>query len=150
MEPASAPENQSLHIHCDIGELSAVRDALKDFLADSFDRIDTNRIILSVDEALANIVEHAYAPDAPETQAGIDLSMQRTPALVRFIIEDRGPVFDPTRLPPPNLEEHARNTNDGGLGVFLYMTLMDEVRHEDREGGGNRLILGKRYARQDS
>lgn len=117
---------------------------MKEFLGDSFDRIDSNRIILSVDEALANIVEHSYE-DAGETEAPpIDLTMERFADLVRFALEDRGPLFDPTVLPKPNLEEHAKNSNEGGLGVFLYMTLMDRAHHEARDGGGNRLILEKK------
>jgi anti-sigma regulatory factor (Ser/Thr protein kinase) len=136
-----------------VNELSRVRDALKEFLGDAIDRIDTNRIILSVDEAVANIVEHAYqVPEGlPDTRPAatsvedrtIDLTMQRDARSVRFVLEDRGPVFDPTRLPPPNMEEHSKSSNEGGLGVFLYMTLMDEARHEPRDGGGNRLILEK-------
>lgn len=141
---ASGDDRRSLRISCDVSELSRVRDALKDFLGDSFDRIDTNRIILSVDEALANIVEHSYE-DADDANApDIDLIMERARGLVLFSLEDRGPLFDPTQLPPPNLEEHGKNSNEGGLGVFLYMTLMDAARHEPRDGGGNRLILEKR------
>lgn len=150
MGPADADsrDRRSLRISCDVSELSRVRDELKEFLGDSFDRIDTNRIILSVDEALANIVEHAYEgpefADSPADELIIDLSMERVADFVRFALEDRGPVFDPTALPKPNLEEHAKNSNDGGLGVFLYMTLMDSALHEAREGGGNRLVLEKR------
>ena len=134
---------QLLRISCDVSELGRVRDAITDFLGDTFDRIDTNRIILSVDEALANIVEHAYGKHPNESDV-IDLLMERFADRVQFSLEDRGPVFDPTHLPKPNLEEHAKNTNEGGLGVFLYMTLMDGARHETREGGGNRLTLTKK------
>ncbi len=132
---------KSLVIRNDFDELARVRDELKAFLGDSFDRLDTNRIVLSVDEALANIVEHAYDDDPA---GSIDLSMERVgDERVVFILEDRGPLFDPTQLPAPNLEERSHDTGEGGLGVFLYMTLMDEARHEEREGGGNRLILTK-------
>lgn len=138
--------DRSLKIPCHVDQLSPVRDAMKEFLSDSFDRIDTNRIILSVDEALANIVEHAY--DDLDATGGavpeIELYMQRLDDRVRFCLEDRGPVFNPTELPPPDLEEHGRNSKDGGLGVFLYTTLMDSAVHEAREGGGNRLTLEKR------
>lgn len=136
---------KSLVIRNDFDELARVRDELKAFLGQSIDRLDTNRIVLSVDEALANIVEHAYGDDPSGT---IDLSMERTgDGRIIFILEDRGPVFDPTKLPAPNLEERGRDTGEGGLGVFLYMTLMDEARHEEREGGGNRLTLVKTLLR---
>ncbi|MEQ9364699.1 MAG: ATP-binding protein [Leptospirales bacterium] len=145
-----ADDIRNLRISCDVSELSRVREALKDFLGASFDRIDTNRIILSVDEALANIVEHSYEGKDGADAPPIDLRMERFPALVRFALEDRGPLFDPTRLPKPNLEEHAKNTNEGGLGVFLYMTLMDRATHEAREGGGNRLVLEKKVPTDQS
>ena len=85
---ADSRDRRSLRISCDVSELSRVRDELKEFLGASFDRIDTNRIILSVDEALANIVEHAYEgpefADAPADELIIDLSMERAGRLRSF------------------------------------------------------------------
>ena len=134
-----------IDIKNDMDELNRVRDEVQAFLGDSFDRLDTNRLVLSVDEALANILEHAYEDhELPASQERISLTLFRDADAISFILEDDGPVFDPTELPDPDLEAEGRNTKDGGLGVHLYTTLMDSVRHEALgPGRGNRLTLVK-------
>lgn len=129
-----------LKVRCDLGELSRVRDATHQFLAGLFDPIDENRIVLSVDEALANVIEHGHR-DQPE--AIIDLEMERQAERVIFRIADRAPLFDPTATPRPDLSTLAKREGEGGLGVFLFTTLM-EAKHEARSGGGNVLTLSKK------
>lgn len=130
---------RTITVQSELGELSRVRNEVEAYIKDAFDSIETNRIVLSVDEALANIIEHAYGQgsDAP-----IEVEMDLRADRVVFRLLDRAPLFDPTGLPPPDLDKIARSNHAGGLGVFLYTTLMD-ASHAPREGGGNALTLEK-------
>lgn len=135
------PRTRSVRIANRLAELERVRSAVQEFLGDRFHPVELNRIVLSVDEALANIIEHAYDPRDQEG-AVIDLNMELKPDRAVFTIADRAPVFDPTRLPPPDMKALSKDSSDGGLGVFLFTTLM-RAEHREREGGGNLLILEK-------
>ena len=119
---------RELVIESDMSELDRVRSEVREFIKDLFDAINLNRVVLSVDEALANIIEHAYPPESTET---ISLTMERKPDRVVFELRDEGPPFDPTRLGKPDLDSLGRNTADGGLGVFLYTTLMEASYRRD-------------------
>lgn len=131
---------KQLQVRCDLSELERVREAAQSFLGGLFDAIDQNRIVLSVDEALANVIEHGNCAD---DRALIDIEMERQADRVVFRILDRAALFDPTRAPRPDLETIAQREQEGGLGVFLYTTLMD-AQHQARPGGGNVLTLSKR------
>ena len=130
-----------MDVICDLSEISHVRESVKEFLGDVFSSVDLNRVLLAVDEALTNIIEHANLPDKTDT---FTLEMQKKDGCFIFILEDNAEVFDPTQLPVPDLNEHAQSGKDGGLGVFLYTTLM-EAKHEALGERGNRLTLSKRY-----
>lgn len=123
-----------------LDELEYVRRNLRSFLNQTFDPIETNRIILSTEEALANILEHAFPEGSEDT---VEIELQRGSGYLTVILRDRGPVFNPLTLPPVNLEAAGASKHDGGLGVFLFTTLM-EVEHRAREGGGNELIMKKK------
>ena len=143
-EPSTTP--QTLHkavvIQNSMDELDRVRTLVTDAASQYFDRIETNRIALAVDEALANILEHAYPPDSQET---IDLELDCDGSSFTVILMDRAKPFDPTQLPPLDLEAAAASGHDGGMGVFLFTTLMD-VSYHSRQGGGNILTMYKKIA----
>ena len=63
---------------------------------------------------------------------------------VVLLIEDRAPVFKPADAPPPDLTGDWEQRREGGLGWHLIRQMMDEVRHEQVAGGGNRLQMVKR------
>lgn len=138
------PDNQdTIIIHNNLDELNRVRESVKTFAGEYFDPLDLNRVILAVDEALANIMEHAYGDDS---NASIELDMYRDGDLIRFTLRDRGPRFDPTGLPRPDLNEVGHNERDGGLGVFLFTTLM-QAEYNRLPEGVNELILSKKISK---
>jgi anti-sigma regulatory factor (Ser/Thr protein kinase) len=93
-------------------------------------------IILAIDEAVANIIRHAYrgAPDQP-----VEVNCEGFPDRVEFALIDRGEPPDPARICAQPLDDTALD----GRGTHIIRLIMDEVRYE-RVPGGNRLWLSKR------
>jgi serine/threonine-protein kinase RsbW len=96
--------------------------------------------VQAVDESASNIILHGYrgGPGLIEVEVkvvGNDLTV---------VLRDTAPVFDPTKLPEPDVTTALDERPIGGLGVFLARKLMDEIKHRERPGGGNELTLIKR------
>jgi len=106
------------------GSLRAVRR----FVTDLLDQRDVprplaNRIVLAVDEAVANIVEHAYAMDpSGRIEAEVELDGSR----VLVALRHSGIPVDPDALPEPDILEHLRQGRRRGLGLFLIRRIMDD------------------------
>ena len=135
--------SKKLFLEIDLGELARAREEVKTFVAGSYSPREVNRMVLALDEAIANVIEHAKTEEE-EKNLELTLEMLQTPDHYLFILEDNGEVFDPTEQEKLDLDKHAREKPDGGLGVFLLTTLMD-AKHEIRPGGGNRLRLSREY-----
>jgi anti-sigma regulatory factor (Ser/Thr protein kinase) len=98
---------------------------------------------LSIEEICANVIMHGYAGHAG-TNRPISIDFVSCAEHVIVTIEDRAATFDPASGPAPVLTGDALERNIGGIGLHLVRSLMDEVRHEPVDGGGNRLTLVKR------
>lgn len=100
---------------------------------------------LAGEEACANIINHAYRGVEP---GPIFLDVRCDDHQVLLRIEDRAPLFLPDDAPAPDLTADWQNRREGGLGWHLIRQVMDEVRHEEVAGGGNRLEMIKRLRPQ--
>ncbi len=102
---------------------------------------DVAKIELAVDEACANVIEHAYGPEVTKevtVKATID---EET---VQIEVVDTGKGFDPGLISQKNLEQLVAERKNGGLGMRLMKTLMDEVHYEVIPGQKNELRMVKR------
>ncbi len=101
------------------------------------------QISLAVDEALCNIINHGYArrEDGRIWMSFWALDGDGQPGL-KIVIEDRARQVDPSTIKSRNLED----IRPGGLGVHIIREVMDDVRYEQREGGGMKLTMSKRLA----
>lgn len=117
-----------------------MRDAADAFIGDALDEIEKNRVILALDEAFVNIVQHGYGEgDHPP----VDLHIAKVAGGIEFNFQDRAPEFDPTAAPSEiDLTRHAGSGEDHGLGIHLYSTIM-KTSYSRRPGGGNSLSLFK-------
>lgn len=98
---------------------------------------------LAGEEACTNVITHGYRGAEP---GPISLEMRCDGAQVMLRIEDRAPFFSPADAPPPDLSADWQTRQEGGLGWHLIGQVMDEIRHQPRAGGGNRLEMVKRLA----
>ncbi|MFN2455420.1 MAG: ATP-binding protein [Pyrinomonadaceae bacterium] len=96
---------------------------------------------LAVDEACANVIEHAYGHDATKEVVVRGTFDQDE---LRISVEDTGRGFDPDSVPPAELERLVQERKSGGLGMRLMKSLMDEVHYEIEPGKKNELHMVKR------
>ncbi|HTP31476.1 MAG TPA: ATP-binding protein [Candidatus Acidoferrales bacterium] len=92
-------------------------------------------VILAVDEAVANIIKHAYHGNS---EGAIEVTCLGAADRLEFTLLDQGDPPDPGRICSQPLDDHAH----GGRGTHLIRMIMDEVCYE-RVPGGNRLRLIK-------
>lgn len=110
-------------------------DAIRELVARSaqeagLDEQDVFQVQLSVDEACANIIDHAYAGTS-----GGDIVVRCcwTEEALTITLCDCGKPFDPASIPPPNLDNNLESRTPGGLGLYFMYRMMDEVRFEFKE-----------------
>ena len=126
-----------LVIHSSPTELRRARSWLSDHArAAGFSDPDVRDLALVVSEACANVIEHAYRgePDHP-----INLKLNVDDDRLELLVRDFGAPFDQASYHPPDLDE----PQEGGYGVFIIRTLMDEVDYDVSEQPGTTLRLVK-------
>ncbi|HUT56473.1 MAG TPA: ATP-binding protein [Phycisphaerae bacterium] len=105
-----------------------------------FDSDSAGSVVLSTDEALTNIIKHAYkgADDKPiEIELGpVNESGQQA---LRICMRDYGIAVDPARIKSRDLKD----VRPGGLGVHIMSECMDSVEYRHAEGGGTLLVMVK-------
>jgi serine/threonine-protein kinase RsbW len=98
---------------------------------------------MAVDEACANIIEHAYGG---EGKGKIQLNCQIQKEGLQVTIFDQGTPFDPEQVPPLNTQAPLAERDRRGMGLFFIYKLMDRVEYKFNTPQGNQLILFKRRA----
>ncbi len=96
---------------------------------------------LAVDEACANVMEHAYGRDMTK-EVTLRATIDRD--ILEINVIDTGKSFDPSAVPQMELEKLISNRKSGGLGMRLMNALMDEVHYEMIPGKKNQLRMIKR------
>ncbi len=106
-------------------------------------QLDTRAVYavqLAVDEAVSNIINHAYGGESDALIKCTYLIHERG---ITVRLRDYGEPFDPDEIPAPNLCTRVEDRDVGGLGFYFICTLMDEVDFEFSETEGNLLTLIK-------
>lgn len=101
---------------------------------------ETGKIVLAVDEAVTNVIEHAYDPG---DEGGIEVEIEVGPDQVVVRVRDEGRPFDPASMRDIDVVQHVRAGRRKGLGIFLMRRIMDEIRYIRRDGNRNELSLVK-------
>ena len=131
-------------------ELERARDFVTTFCRDkclspagdcfSVTEYDQDVIALAVNEAAANIIEHAYKnrPDAL-----IQIEAEAFDDKIRIRFWDTGePFVERDSIPAPAFD----GSKDSGFGVFLMELCFDSVEHSRDDMGRNCLSLTKQFA----
>ena len=125
----------------DTKHLVVVREFISRLVLQSrLSRDDENKIILAVDEAVTNIIEHGYDEGV---EGSIELEVETDGVQFKIMIRDTGRIFNPDTIPMPDLTDHVRAGKKKGLGIFLMRQIMDEVRYRFKDGVKNELTLVK-------
>jgi anti-sigma regulatory factor (Ser/Thr protein kinase) len=134
----STPGLPVMRIAAEVNQLAAIRHFVEEIAeAAGFSEEATGDLILAVDEAATNVIVHAYK-DRPGN-IEIEPAMQGDTLEIR--VRDRGPQFDPTGVPPPDLSIPLEERALGGLGIFLMRQSVDEVSYRVTPDGANELTL---------
>jgi serine/threonine-protein kinase RsbW len=92
-------------------------------------------LVSAFGEAFNNVCMHSYR----DCNGEVDIEVEVEPERLLMRLRDRGQGFDPATVRAPDLEALP----EGGLGLFIMLRAMDEVRWY-REGGENVVALVKR------
>lgn len=125
------------------------------------------KLVLAIDEAVANVIEHAYSRTDGDVVSTIELSIEVHQDRIVVRILDRGIPFDPRAvstnperpakapaspadLPPaevmisPSARRSISSFHRRGFGLQLIRLIMDEIDYQRTPHGENLLILTKR------
>lgn len=103
--------------------------------------VEVAQLEMAVDEACANVIEHAYNRDMTK-EVSVHATLDADSIEIDVI--DTGQGFDPNTVQQVELDQLISNRKSGGLGMRLMKTLMDEVHYEIIPGKKNELKMIKR------
>lgn len=83
---------------------------------------------LVLTEATTNAIKHSNNDDPKDT---VRIKITIVEDLLTIKVYDHGQGFDLESVPIPDLD----NPKEGGLGIFLIRTLMDNVLYKDTKNG---------------
>lgn len=102
-------------------------------------------LVVAVNEAVTNILLHGY-----ENRPGdLLIEVHGDGDYVQVVLEDRAPLFDPTKVPEPDVSLPLERRQPGGVGVKMMRAFTDDLRYEATAAGTNRLVLIRRKAAAD-
>jgi serine/threonine-protein kinase RsbW len=96
---------------------------------------------LAVEEACANVIEHAYGGKGGD----LLITFTARDRDVVLTVWDHGQPFAPERVVTPDMSLPLAQRRIGGVGLHLMYQLMDEVQFDFAEGS-NTLVMVKRDA----
>jgi len=85
---------------------------------------DSSKVSIAVDEAVTNVILHAYHGDA-ERWVEIELCFEPRDLVIHIWHDGDGLAEDEITLPDPG--EYVTHPRKGGLGLLLMSRFMDEV-----------------------
>ncbi len=96
---------------------------------------------LAVEEVFVNIASYAY--EQGEGEAEIRCEILEDPLRVWIQFLDSGRPFDPLAREDADTSEEALMAREGGLGILLVKTTMDDVQYSYEDGKNILTIIKK-------
>jgi serine/threonine-protein kinase RsbW len=138
---ASFEQTFALNVPSSTENLALIRDFVTRVGSQAgLDDSEVANLELAVDEACANVIEHAYEHDATKQVVIRAIFDEKT---LRIEVVDTGKGFEPQSIPEADLRKLAAERKSGGLGLRLIKSLMDEVHYEIEPGKKNELRMVK-------
>jgi len=104
-----------------------------------FDERAAFEVEISVYEACANVIEHAYHSDPDKY---VDLKITASPEKLVVAIYDDGGAFAPNGPRKKDIAAIITSEQEGGLGLYIIEACMDEILYR-RQNGRNTLEMVK-------
>lgn len=139
----SAPGPIEIRLCSDPRLLAVVRSAVERMaLGEGFTPDTAQQVAWALDEALSNVIRHAYAGE-PDQPIHVRMESSRTAdggATLSLVVRDFGPQVDPASICGRDLSD----VRPGGLGVHVIRSVMDEAEYTRAVEGGMQLRMVKR------
>jgi serine/threonine-protein kinase RsbW len=102
-------------------------------------------LALAVDEAVANVMEHAFEglPPIDLDKSKIEIFLESDGKSFKVRIRNQGKHFKPQMNLDLDIRQHVKLGKKGGLGLFLIRKIMDEVQYSFLAGSHNELVMVK-------
>ena len=131
-----------LHVPSSTENLAMIREFVSSIGTQAgFSPKEVAQLELAVDEACANVIEHAYGADVTKE---VTICATLTEENVQIDVIDTGQGFDPGKIEQKELDKLVSLRKSGGLGMRLIKSLMDEVQYQMIPGQKNELRMVKR------
>jgi len=129
----------SMSVPSSTQNLALVRDFVSGVGAQAgLNESDVANLELAVDEACANVMEHAYGDDANKE---VVLRLIFDADTLRIHVIDTGRGFDPDDIRQEEIKQLAANRKTGGMGMRIIKLVMDEVHYDITPGEKNELQM---------
>lgn len=99
------------------------------------------QIRLAIEEIFVNIASYAYAPAEGEAEVRCEVMEDPLRVVIQFL--DGGKPFDPLAQEDADTSEEALMSREGGLGILLVKTTMDDVQYSYEDGKNILTIMKK-------
>lgn len=134
-----------LHVPSSTQNLAMIRDFVSKIgLQAGLDEGQVSMIEIAVDEACANVIEHAYGSDQTKE---VIVRARLSDDDIEILVEDTGKGFDPASVEQKDLTRLIAERRSGGLGMRMMKMVMDEVQYNIKPGERNELRMVKRLKR---
>jgi anti-sigma regulatory factor (Ser/Thr protein kinase) len=136
-----ATEQVLVRINSDPAELPQVREEVRRVsVSAGFAEADVARLVLAVDEAIANVIKHGYEGrhDQP-VEVQLCCVEEKGCCGVKCVVRDFGKQVPPETICGRCLDD----VRPGGLGVHIIRSVMDRVCYAPARGGGMQLEMIK-------
>lgn len=128
---------------CDTKHLAEIRKMIRNAATEFFvDRLVVGKLTLAVDEAVANVMEHAY--DGLPEVGYVYVSVVVEDNLFKVKVVDEGNKFDTTSLKIGDIKAAVRNGQKNGYGIYLIRQIMDEIYYNYIKDLKNELCMIKK------
>ncbi|MCX8110713.1 MAG: ATP-binding protein [Syntrophorhabdaceae bacterium] len=127
-------EQSVITIPNDIRFLQAVQAYTKEVARQvGFDGKDIEMILLCLEEAFTNVIEHAFDPGEKDV---FQVIIKPLKTGLKITVKDKGLPYNPDLIPEFKIYSDIGEQTESGLGIFLMRHLMDEVSFHNlgREG----------------
>ena len=95
---------------------------------------------LVIEELAVNIADYAY-PDGGDGY--LDVLIDKMPEMITITFKDGGTPFNPLERKMPDVDLPLEERGIGGLGIFLTVKKMDEVKYDYRNNENVLTIMKK-------
>ena len=130
-----------LRVEPQVGEVTRLNEWVGErCAADGVAEEATFQMTLAIEEAVVNVISHAFDGLPPPHSITVRLDIDARSIAAE--ITDNGRPFDPTAASDPDLTLPIEARHPGGLGIHLIRRMVDRLRYR-RDAGNNILQLEK-------